>query len=249
VVAYECLTGIPPFLGQTLAALGVAIHDGRFQPVSAAGGPEGPMLDAFFARAFARDVGARFQSARELADAFQAAAGVTPPRLSFVPSGGPVSAFSRTASVEPTLHPFTMGEAPKPPPQAFTSAATTTRIVPRRGASLAAVAGVLLLVAAGIAVFPVAAFLRRRADVQPLPATAQAATAGATTSVEGAGGPAPSVEPGAPVVDTASTSTATTATSAPPPVVSSAPKSAPPRPTATATATGSGKSKRRDHGF
>jgi len=74
VVAYECMTGRLPFEGDTIAALGVAIYAGTFPLPSVLGQVRSPALDAWFTRAFARDVNARFATARELADALLAAA-------------------------------------------------------------------------------------------------------------------------------------------------------------------------------
>ncbi len=72
VTAYEMLTGVQPFRGATPPSVIVAIHDGTFAPPSSVR-PDAisTPVDAFFARAFARDPDARFPSALALADAFE----------------------------------------------------------------------------------------------------------------------------------------------------------------------------------
>jgi serine/threonine-protein kinase len=74
VTAYEMLTGVQPFRGATVPSVVVAIHDGKFAPPSSVR-PDviGAPVDAFFARAFAREASARFPSALALADAFEEA--------------------------------------------------------------------------------------------------------------------------------------------------------------------------------
>jgi serine/threonine-protein kinase len=74
VVAYQCLTGRVPFDGDTMPAVFVAIANGSFTPPSQLVAEMPAGLDAWFGRAFARDVEARFSSARELADSFEAVA-------------------------------------------------------------------------------------------------------------------------------------------------------------------------------
>ena len=73
VVAYQCLTGEPPFTGDTLMGLCIAISEGKFAAPSSLNGALPPAFDAWFAVAVARDPAARFASARELADALDAA--------------------------------------------------------------------------------------------------------------------------------------------------------------------------------
>jgi len=66
VVAYEMLTGSPPFPGRTVAECHSAILDGRFTPISTHL-PEGPARwQEFFARCFARDPKRRAGTARAL---------------------------------------------------------------------------------------------------------------------------------------------------------------------------------------
>jgi len=77
VVAFEALSGRRPFDGQTLGALLVAICNGPI-PAPSTVDPSLPSgVDAWFARACDRDVGKRFATARELADALVDAVGGT----------------------------------------------------------------------------------------------------------------------------------------------------------------------------
>jgi serine/threonine-protein kinase len=65
-LAYECVTGHPPFADFGLAG---TIHAHAHEPVPSTGDPA---LDGFFARALAKPPDARFQSGAELADALDA---------------------------------------------------------------------------------------------------------------------------------------------------------------------------------
>jgi serine/threonine-protein kinase len=78
VVAFRALTGTRPFMGKSLADVIAKIC---FDPIPAPSevAPElGTTFDAFFVRAFARDPAGRFQSAEELAQAFDEACDATP---------------------------------------------------------------------------------------------------------------------------------------------------------------------------
>jgi serine/threonine protein kinase len=70
VLAYHCVTGLVPFDGETFGAVAIAVTQGEFAAPHARYGAGSPALDAWFARALARDVSQRFQSAEELADSF-----------------------------------------------------------------------------------------------------------------------------------------------------------------------------------
>jgi serine/threonine-protein kinase len=70
VVAYACLTGTMPFLGDSLAALRPVIRRGTFVHVTRRR-PDLPSgIDAWFARALSVERDARFLTAREMADDF-----------------------------------------------------------------------------------------------------------------------------------------------------------------------------------
>lgn len=72
VIAFECITGRCPFDGENLSQLLLAICT-QPPPVVSSLGPVNPVLDAWFARALERDPALRFQTARDLSDAFSAA--------------------------------------------------------------------------------------------------------------------------------------------------------------------------------
>jgi serine/threonine protein kinase len=70
VIVYECLTGTLPFTGGSFVSVGAAVLKGQYRPVSdlRPNLPEG--IDDWFAKALSVDPGGRFQSARELVNAF-----------------------------------------------------------------------------------------------------------------------------------------------------------------------------------
>jgi serine/threonine-protein kinase len=72
VMAFESITGKRPFLSDGLGELVLQICV-RPLPVPSEFAPVPPAFDAWFARACARDVAERYQSARELADALREA--------------------------------------------------------------------------------------------------------------------------------------------------------------------------------
>jgi serine/threonine-protein kinase len=69
VVAFEALTGEKPFVAETVGALALKIHRDPIPAPSSIHPALGPSVDAWFAKACAREPGARFGSAREMADA------------------------------------------------------------------------------------------------------------------------------------------------------------------------------------
>jgi len=73
VVAYEAMLGRPPFDGETMTALSIAICEGRYTPPSQVSTRLVTALDPWFSRALAKGIGERFQSARELAQTLQQA--------------------------------------------------------------------------------------------------------------------------------------------------------------------------------
>ncbi len=76
-VTYEMLTGRVAFDGDTVGAITLAIHGEA--PVPSRLRPSlGPELDAWFAKAFAKDGAARFPNAKDMATAFQQAARLSP---------------------------------------------------------------------------------------------------------------------------------------------------------------------------
>jgi serine/threonine-protein kinase len=89
VVAYHCVTGRVPFEGETVVGLFLAIDKGVFTPPTKIA-PEMPAsMDAWFARALARDVNARFATAKELAETFEEATRGAAVRLECASGGRP----------------------------------------------------------------------------------------------------------------------------------------------------------------
>ena len=75
VVAYHCLTGCPPFPGEGLGELLLAIIDSTPIPVTKLVPTLPASLDTWFNKVLAKNPNERFQSAREMADAFASASG------------------------------------------------------------------------------------------------------------------------------------------------------------------------------
>jgi serine/threonine protein kinase len=73
VTLYELLTMTRPFDAPTEAGISVAICNSRFAPPSQYRADLPPMVDSWFARAFAREVSDRFRSVVELAQGFSLA--------------------------------------------------------------------------------------------------------------------------------------------------------------------------------
>jgi serine/threonine-protein kinase len=114
VVAYYCLTGRVPFEGETYGAVCIAIDRGAMRAPSALRAEVPKEVDAWFARALARDIERRFRSAQEMADALVAAFGETASRGARAPSS-----FARIAAWRPAVR-----------RHRTLSAATVTRVVP-----------------------------------------------------------------------------------------------------------------------
>jgi len=78
VVLYRALTGQIPFPGDTLAEVMVQVFSAPLPLPSQLVPGLSPAVDAYFQRALARDPSERFQSVREMIDAFSALAGRAP---------------------------------------------------------------------------------------------------------------------------------------------------------------------------
>jgi serine/threonine protein kinase len=78
VVAYEALTAEKPFFAETVGALALKIHRDPLPVLTSANGALPAAVDAWFARACAREPGGRFASAKEMADALAQALTGTP---------------------------------------------------------------------------------------------------------------------------------------------------------------------------
>ncbi|HJK97480.1 MAG TPA: serine/threonine-protein kinase, partial [Polyangiaceae bacterium LLY-WYZ-14_1] len=101
VILYECLTGVPPYVGQVPADLVVAVLDGRAAPLTAVR-PELPAeVGAVVMRALSRQRDGRQGTARALLQGFLRAAGLTPrPPAAQAPAAeGPGGRPLRTAAL------------------------------------------------------------------------------------------------------------------------------------------------------
>ena len=119
VITYRALTGRIPFKGEELGDVLVRICSDPVTPPSQLVPELSPAIDAFFVRALARDLGERFQSAREMSAAFMAIvtqeegdtglsrSSMAPPSI----TTGTPSGWSQTPASAPSI----------PPAQALTS--------------------------------------------------------------------------------------------------------------------------------
>ena len=74
VILFRAVTGALPFQGDAIGAVIAHILADPIPAPSSVHASLSPAVDAYFARAFSRDAGGRFQSAREMAEAFAALA-------------------------------------------------------------------------------------------------------------------------------------------------------------------------------
>jgi len=111
-VAYEAICGDLPVDGTDTDEVLKNVCAGRIVPLSRRIGGMPPGLDAFFRRAFADGIGARFQVAGDLAVAFQQAAGVAPRA-----SGGDFASAAHDPA-SPELPPPSEAPVSKAPPGA-----------------------------------------------------------------------------------------------------------------------------------
>jgi eukaryotic-like serine/threonine-protein kinase len=148
VVAYACLVGSLPFLGDTLGALSVAVHSGEFAAPSSLRAHLPHALDAWMKRAFHPRLEERFTTASEVAETFAEAA-----RAEHVPA--------EEIEAQQT-------SAPAPAFETVLTAATPSKRQPRRGVPgwAAALVGGAALAAVGITVAP------RFGTTPPAPSTA-----------------------------------------------------------------------------
>ena len=121
VVAYRALTSQVPFQGETLGAVCIAIERGAFVPPSQRRPGLPPSLDPWFHRAFAREVDHRFQTAKEMAEAFVGAAqagGVALQGTFRADTSGVGQSPSAASSATPAPTPITRpsGEIGRTPP-------------------------------------------------------------------------------------------------------------------------------------
>jgi serine/threonine-protein kinase len=127
VVVYYALTGVRPFEADAIGALVLAITVNPVVPPSVYNRGLSPAIDAWMAKALARPREQRFQSAKEMADAFQQAVGasgpisVAPPSHVLAPQGpasGGVPARTAPAPFRAsTMSPSVRPEVDVPPPR------------------------------------------------------------------------------------------------------------------------------------
>jgi len=135
VLAYHALTGQVPFDGETFGAVAIAVTTAEFAPIFAKYGVGSPALDAWFARALARDINARFTSADELAETFARA------------TGGWSGDVGATGSGQRVVQASTLDTSPHQGP----TFAGVSNTLPRRGSGrLYVVGGLVALGAAGL---------------------------------------------------------------------------------------------------
>ena len=169
VILFRAVVGRLPFLDTQVSSVLVAICSDPIPAPSALAPDLGPEVDGFFARALARDPAQRFQSAREMAEAFAALAGTPVTGAHPVPPAtltGSAAAMTGVRSLEAsgTLSPS--GQSVALPP------------APRAAAVVAALGGLALLVAAGV----VGLALALRAPETPSAAAGVATTAPPATA-------------------------------------------------------------------
>ncbi len=130
VVAYEALTGVPPFQGETLGAVLIAINSGRFIPPSRVSTEAVPAsVNAWFERAFHHDPAMRFATAEEFSEAFEVAA--APPSRGHDYAFSNVQAYRRSSAPQPRRRPIPI-VTPSPRAAGRNDALA---VAPRRGAS------------------------------------------------------------------------------------------------------------------
>jgi serine/threonine-protein kinase len=195
VMIYELLTGALPFQGDSLPMLLLAIQSHDPTLPSAHDPTLPPSVDAWTARALARDPARRFRSGREMADALAIAlAGAMDPRSSALPAYAPTAELARhpaplapntlaptqpMRAVEPSFTP--MGPVSLPP--GLRTEPTPGPVPPPARRDLRPLWAVSALLLVGAMIFAVA-LLRRgepeattapralEAPVRPIPVTA-----------------------------------------------------------------------------
>ena len=160
VVAFECLTGTRPFEAETMGALAIQIHGGPIPKPSDryASLPAG--VDAWFAKACARDPEGRFSSAKEMADALGRAvdggSGVSVvPGSMPIPSSNTPSGLSSADMFAKTTEHHTPFARPDSSGVEVATGLSATRIDPplAKKTTTYIVGGVVALALAGAALF------------------------------------------------------------------------------------------------
>lgn len=163
IVGYRCGTGHLPFAGYAAAALARAVGDGAFARPSHINPSFPTALDAWFERALQGDPAMRFQSARDMADAFQIAAGMLKEAVSDQGGRG-----------EAALHPISTSRPSELPPLTFAGSPSGS-VQARKPSRLAWYTGATIL-AMSVSVFAADHLLaaEQAPTLQPLEVLAQA---------------------------------------------------------------------------
>ncbi len=150
VVAYEMLTGVKPFEGETLGAISVAICAAKFEPVLGNRSAVPAEVDAVFAKAFAPDIAARYATIRAFADDLTRASGGLAP-LALLGDISPPRSVSESFAQAATEHSAAHNEGSVSVPTRSVAAPGQTR-APRRTPMLAVI-GLLLVTVVAMAVW------------------------------------------------------------------------------------------------
>jgi serine/threonine-protein kinase len=213
VILFRCVTGRLPFPAEQMSAVLVAICTDPIPAPSQIAPDLGPEVDAFFAHALARDPAQRFQSAKEMAEAFAALEGVPASRVGMASLSGSQPSVAAVSGVQPADTGGTLSPAGR---------SVALRPARRSGAAVAAVVGSVLLLSIS------AALLVSRLRDRGAPAAAAAPTVLLTVPAAAAPEPsattAPSASANVPVPDP--TPPATPTVSARPPAAKAAPPAA-----------------------
>lgn len=139
VVAFEALTGHRPFDAETMGGLAIRIHSEPLPVPSHLNPALSPHVDAWFARACARQASERFDSATEMADALASAV-----------AGGPLRSLAPASRLPPSS---SQGERFTSAPTMAAGVSTDSGVVrpagTSRGHRLAALAGLGALLGVG----------------------------------------------------------------------------------------------------
>jgi eukaryotic-like serine/threonine-protein kinase len=191
VVAYVCLAGVMPFVGETPSAIGLAAMQQAFTPITRRRPDLGPSWDLFFERALHADPAQRFASAEELSEGLRRAqSGTTPRTASTGIAGGPLSDEDREAlALAPTDVVATLAAPQQPTAQRLeTSAREVAQAATSiHGAGLARIHGSTRGWAIGAAALAgticVALFVSSRGPREP-PGSLESASSLGTTHAE-----------------------------------------------------------------
>lgn len=228
VVAYLALTGVRPFDADAIGPLVMAITSAPIAPPSSHNRALSPAIDAWMATALARDRNQRFQSAKQMAEAFALAASAPSPQVSSAPPlaaapilvGAPAGGIGSATGAAParTAPTGAIGlstMAPSVRPGASTNGGVEPQVVKTSktgpwlvlgGLAIAAVVGGAFAVTRLGATASAEAIVSASASALPAPAAAPPAPPVVVATEPAA--PAPTPEPSAaPAVSSAATPT------------------------------------------